>query len=142
MTSGSCLECGGPFTGDHRQIGLTGEYGVHAHIDIGIAPLIAACWAAGIATNGSCEDIGNGRAALGFVPGHAERFVGATTGSDLDDESPDDRLAWRMRTLQMVPDWDGAWYWLPASFAWAASFGAWFPASDMPELTRRLERWR
>jgi hypothetical protein len=137
-----CGDCGGFFTGDHAQIGLTGEYGVHAHIDIGIAPLIAACWGAGIATNGSCEDIGEGRAAIGFPPGNAEKFVAATTGSDLDDESsPDDRLAWRMREIRPMDDPLG-WFWLPGGFAWAASFGAWFPASDIPELVRRLEQWR
>jgi hypothetical protein len=132
-----CGDCGGFFTGDHPEVGVTSQYGLHAHVDAGIADLIRACWAIGIDTAGSCqEDPDDGRTYIVFRPGAAERFVGAATFEDLD-EAPEDSLGVRIRGC----DDPGAWQWQPHGFAWAVDFAASFPPSDIPELTRRLEFW-
>lgn len=136
-----CPECGGALQqpDSHRQIPVTSEYGVHAHIDEGIAALIAACWSSGITTKSSCqEDPESKLAYVSFAPGSAERFVGAATDEDLEDPATFEDLGWRMRGAGTALDWR----WQPGGFARGVSFAAYFPPSDVPELFRRLERWR
>jgi hypothetical protein len=140
-----CSECGDVLTSsqhDHRQVSLS-VFGVHAHVDEGIAALIAACWGVGIGTTNSCQgDPDTGRAYIGFERGAAERFVGAATTEDLDDPASIEAevLGWRMRETRPEDD-PQAWTWLPGGWPWAVGFVAIFPPADIPELTRRLERW-
>jgi hypothetical protein len=136
-----CGDCGGFFTGDHAQIGLTGEYGVHAHVDIGIASLIEACWARGIITTGSCQGGGGEKASLGFAPGSAQRFARAATlaGTAAEmEETPDGALDWRIYESRDSEDPTG-WTWFPG-YPWDSGFAVHFPPEDIPELTRRLQR--
>ena len=139
MMPSRCPECGGPLnhSSDHPQVPLTDEYGLHAHVDEGIAELIAACWAAGIMTTSSCQEGRPGWATIGFAPGHAERFVGAATNEDLDDPATFEGLGWRMRGTESPESW----VWQPGGFSWTVSFGADFPVADIPELVERLRRW-
>lgn len=69
--------------GQHATVTLTPEGGPAVEIDVGIAPLIEALWARGIATVASCEDGGTsaegglpaGLAWIGFPDeDHAGRF--------------------------------------------------------------------
>ena len=137
-----CPECGGALQqrDSHIQAPVTSEYGVHAHVDEGIAALIQACWRSGIPTQSSCQedDPETGEAYIGFAPGQAERFVAAATAEDLDDPSTFEGLGWRMRGADTALDWR----WQPGGFEWGVSFAAHFPPGDIPELVRRLERWR
>jgi hypothetical protein len=138
-----CEVCGGPFTGDHPQVGITDEYGVHAHVDKGIAPLIQACWARGIVTTGSCQGGGGEKATIGFPSGgYAERFAAAATVATYEtiEDLPFEALDWRIFTLTDEADPDG-WWWMP-SYPWDPGWGVHFPPEDIPELTRRLERSR
>jgi hypothetical protein len=140
MTEFNCSECGGTLTDSdhvHRQVPVSVE-GRHAHVDEGIADLIEVCWRVGI-TNASCQDDPDiGRAYISFGPGSAERFVGAATTEDLDNEL--ECLGWRIRgASDDAPD--EVWQWQPGGFAWGVCFAAYFPPGDIPELTRRLSRW-
>lgn len=140
MTRNRCNECGGQFTGDHPQVGITDEYGVHAHVDVGIAHLVQACWALGIVTTGSCQGGDGEPTTLGFGPGSAERFATAATssrtGMELEAE-PDDVLDWRIYEARHANDPTG-WRWLPG-YPWAPGFVVSFPPEDIPELTSRLQ---
>lgn len=135
-----CPECGAILTRsehDHPQVPVTGE-GHHAHVDEAMAELVGLCWRAGVITNGSCQrDSDLGLAYISFAPGSAERFVGAATDEDLDDPATFDGLGWRMRGTESSESWT----WQPGGFAWAVSFAAYFPPSDIPDLVARLRRW-
>lgn len=136
-----CPICGGILNSEdhiHRQVPLMGEYGVHAHVDEGIAELLALCWRLGIWTHDSCEgDPQTGRAYISFAPDSGERFVGAATIEDLDDPSTFESLGWRMRGADTEDDWE----WHPGGFPWGVRFSAHFPPSDIPELVRRFRRF-
>jgi len=134
---GKCRQCGGYFTGDHPQVGLTDEYGVHTHVDKGIAPLVAACWAVGIQTASSCQGGPDEPAILGFPAGSAESFARAATSTDRPEvleATPEDALDWRIYGLGDP----GGWRWVPG-YPWDPGFVVYFPPSDIPELTRRLQ---
>lgn len=111
----------------------------HAHVDAELAPLIQSCWLLEIVTTDSCQEMQDyGKAALGFAPGSAELFVSAATIEDLDDEKTFELLGWRMRSISEL-DHPSAWTWIPSGPAGDVSFSAYFPPTDIPELTRRLE---
>ena len=132
----ACLECGGPFNGEHPQVGVTGDYGLHAHIDAGIAPLIEVCWELGLTTSFSCEE----PAYITFGPGSAERFAtfatSARTGFELESQ-PEDALDLRIYQARDEDD-PLRWRWLPG-YPWTGGFTLWFPSSDIPEVTRRVQ---
>jgi hypothetical protein len=138
--SEKCSECGGFFTGDHAQVGLTGEYGDHAHIDEGIAPLVQACWALGIGTSGTCQGGGEVKVALGFAPGGAQRFARAATLARTPvemEQNPEEALDWRIYEFRDYDDPAG-WRWIPG-YPWDPGFTVYFPPSDLYEVTRRLQ---
>jgi hypothetical protein len=121
---------------------VTSEYGVHAHVDEGIAGLIEACWAFGIATTSSCQGGDGEKAHIGFpAGGHAERFAAAVTLATFEtiESLPDEALDWRVYDLRDIDDSQG-WRW-SVGYPWSPGFGAHFPPEDVPELTRRLERF-
>lgn len=135
-----CPACGGEFTGEHPQVGLTTEYGVHVHVDSGIADLVLACWDLGISTVGSCQGDPGGKTFLGFGAGSAQRFATAATvartGVDFE-QTPEGVLDSRIYELRGPDDPDG-WAWYPG-YPFDPGFGLAFPSSDLPEVTRRLQ---
>jgi hypothetical protein len=134
-----CSECSGSFTGEHHEVGLTSEYGVHAHVDSGLAPLVAACWDLGIATTHSCQGSPDEHAYIALSPGVAEAFARAVTfvGPEEFETLPDDSLD--VRIYQLHDAETPGWWWHPG-YPWGVSgFVVYFPASDIPELTRRLQ---
>lgn len=122
---------------------MTGIYGVHAHIDEALARLVAACWYIGIATNDSCQGglPDQPEAYIGFAPGSGETFIRlatlASTPAELEAQ-PREALDWRIG--QTAPEEQDGWWW-SAGYPWIPGFAAHFPPSDIPELTRRLERF-
>jgi hypothetical protein len=139
----TCPDCGKPLTlqsDHHRQVPIS-VWDEHAHVDEGMAELIEACWEVGIRTVSSCQG-SSGQAHIGFERGSAERFVGAATTENLDDAATIEAevLGWRMREIRPEGD-PGAWTWLPGGMSWSVEFGAYFPPTDIPELTRRLRSW-
>lgn len=149
MSARRCEECGGelgPDDHDHAQVGVTSEYGPHAHVDAEIAPLVVACWDLMLATMSSCQGAlpDQPLAYLGFAPGSAERFARAATLATTPAEqerTPEDALDWRIYELRDSDDPAG-WRWIPG-YPWAPGFTVYFPPADIPELARRLEvlRW-
>jgi len=135
-TNRRCTKCGGRFTGDHPQTGITGEYGIHCHVDRALAPLIEACWLLGITTSDSCQGGGEEQAYIAFPSGFAEAFATAATwartGQELEAQL-DDALDWRI----YIGDPTG-WRWTPG-YPWRQGFAVHFPPGDIPELTRRLQ---
>ncbi len=128
---------------NHEQVPVSDFGGfTHAHVDIGIADLIAACWSLGIWTVHSCQgDPPTDRAHLSFERGSAELFVAAATTENLDDpEMPEDVLGLRMQ-VPPDPDYSDGWTWQPNGWLWAIRFVALFPPGDIPDLTERLRRW-
>lgn len=145
-----CPDCGGSLTGDHPsptgdhpQVGLTSEYGVHAHVDVGIAQLVTACWDLDIATTNSCQGGADEHAYLAFPAGFTERFARAATSGAHPEEleaAPEDSLDLRIYEFRDFDDPLG-WRWV-VGYPWATGFAAHFPPADIPELVRRLESYR
>lgn len=142
----TCESCGGslaPGVSGHVPVGITSEYGLHAHVDEGIARLVLACWDVGIVTGGSCQGGGSQHASLGFAPGSAESFArAATIARNLHEieQIPDGSLDWRIYEFRDFEDPEG-WRWIPG-YPWGPGFSCHFPPSDIPELVRRLESFR
>jgi spore coat protein CotH len=140
MSRSKCNACGGRFTGDHPQVGITSEYGLHAHVDSEMADLIAACWDLNLATTSSCQGGKDETAYVGFGPGSAERFATfateARTGGELELQAQD-ALDWRIYQMRDMGDPSG-WRWIPG-YPWASGFTVYFPPGDIAEVTRRLE---
>lgn len=137
-----CPDCGGPFTGDHPEVGLTNEYGVHVHLDEQIAPLVSACWDLVIPTVASCQGSADERA-YSFPPGSAEAFarVASTDRPEVLEAAPEDSLDLRIFEFRDSDDPLG-WRWMPG-YPWAGvGFSVYFPPADIPELLRRLESYR
>jgi len=137
-----CPDCGGSFTGDHHEVGLTDEYGVHAHVDRDIAPLVAACWALSISTKASCQGSDEELAYMAFPAAFAEAFARAATLTDHPEDLEDGHegdIDWRLYAVDF--DDPGAWRWIPG-YPSNPGFSVYFPAADIPELVRRLESYR
>jgi hypothetical protein len=136
-----CGDCGGSFTGEHREVGLTDEYGSHAHVDSGIAPLVAACWAASIPTKASCQGSDEELAYLMLPTGFAEAFARAATLTDHPEDLEDEgELDWRLYAFSDAVT-KGGWRWIPG-YPCNPGFSVHFPAADIPELVHRLECYR
>jgi hypothetical protein len=142
MIGGRCEECGGgltPHDHDHEQVSLTSEYGPHVHVDVGIAPLVEACWNLMLATMASCQGnlAGEHLAYLEFAPGGAERFAQLATKATSESKfwrATESALDSRIYDEGLDP---AGWRWIPGR-PWTPGFIVRFPPSDIPELTRRL----
>lgn len=106
----------------HKTVSLR-HGGLTAQIDEGLAELIQACWAAGIETGESCQEIAPGMARIGFLGlSDMEHFY------DVLNDSIDDVLFY-------------GWNWT----LWAdggLQGTVYFPAERIPWVTQRLQAFK
>jgi hypothetical protein len=134
---------------EHPQVRI--EHGSwSADVDEEIAPLILACWRAGVDTDNSCQENRPGIAWIEFLTAaDAERFT-TTVVRDRDDlywrafPNDDGEVHWEWAAVpgDLGEEWDEATDEIerigPSDIQIAV--GIRFPRSDIPLLTERLSR--